>query len=141
MTDERFLDQDVVPDLELIRKAIGREVFPVWEDVNIYLRSYYPAYEAELLFYNPQQGWGLHYRKGAQRLCVLFPERGGFTALLALTPEEDQAALEKIHFFNARIRALLNQPSTLPQGRWLWMRIEDHTDFVGFKLLVEIKHP
>jgi len=48
--------------------------------------------------------------------------------------------MEKISYFNARIRGLLNQPSTLPQGRWLWMRIEDHTDFVGFKLLLDLKN-
>jgi len=47
--------------------------------------------------------------------------------------------LAKINYFNTRLRGLLTQPSTLPQGRWLWMRIEDHTDFVGFKLLMEIK--
>jgi hypothetical protein len=139
MTDERLLDRDTPPEPDLIRRVIGREVFPVWEDVNRYLRTQYPDYDAELTYYNAQRGWGLHYRKGPQRLCMLFPERGGFTALLALTPEEDQAALDKIHFFNARIRELLNQPSTLPQGRWLWMRIEDHTDFVGFKMLLELK--
>lgn len=139
MADERLLDRDVVPGPDLIRKVIGREVFPVWEDVNRYLQIHYPDFDTELVYYNAQRGWGLHYRKEAQRLCLLFPERGGFTALLSLTPEEDEAALGKIHFFNARIRGLLNQPSALPQGRWLWMRIEDHTDFVGFKLLLEIK--
>lgn len=139
MADERLLDRDVEPGLDLIRKVIGREVFPVWEDVNSYLHSQYPDYESEMIFYNPQHGWGLHYRKEAQRLCLLFPERGGFTALITLSPQEDQVALDKIQFFNARIRELLNQPSTLPQGRWLWMRIEDHTDFVGLRLLLDIK--
>lgn len=139
MADERMLDRDVEPGPDLIRKVIGREVFPVWEDVNNYLHSQFTDYESEMLFYNPQYGWGLHYRKDAQRLCLLFPERGGFTALITLSPQEDQAALDKIHFFNTRIRELLNQPSTLPQGRWLWMRIEDHTDFVGLKLLLDIK--
>ena len=139
MADERLLDRDVEPGPDLIQKVIGREVFPVWEDVNSYLHSQYPDYESEMIFYNPQHGWGLHYRKEAQRLCLLFPERGGFTALITLSPQEDQAALDKIQFFNARIRELLNQPSTLPQGRWLWMRIEDHTDFVGLKLLLDIK--
>lgn len=139
MVDDRLLDRNAPPEPDLIRRVIGREVFPVWEDVNRYLQLHYPDFEAELAYYNAQRGWGLHYRKEAQRLCMLFPERGCFTALLALTPEEDQAALDKIHFFNARIRELLNQPSTLPQGRWLWMRIEDHTDFVGLKMLLEIK--
>jgi hypothetical protein len=47
--------------------------------------------------------------------------------------------MEMISYFNARIRAQLNQASTLPQGRWLWIRLEDHTDFVGFKLLMDVK--
>ncbi|MFU8827300.1 MAG: DUF3788 family protein, partial [Brevefilum sp.] len=92
MTDERLLDRDAPPSPDLIRRVIGREVYPVWEDVNTYLQAHYPDFAVELMFYNAQRGWGLHYRKEAQRLCLLFPERGAFTALLALSPEEDQAA-------------------------------------------------
>lgn len=139
MTENRFLDREIIPTPERVQKVIGREVYPVWEDVNHHLIHKYPAAESEWRFHNPQHGWGLRFRRGSQQLCMLFPERGGFTALITLTPEEDQAALDKIRFFNARIRGLLNQPSALPQGRWLWMRIEDHTDFVGFKLILEIK--
>ncbi len=135
-----MLDREAEPTPEQIRKLIGREAYPVWEDVTRFLQGTYPAFEPELIFYNAQHGWGLHYRKAAQRLCILFPERRGFTALIALTPEEEDAALEKINYFNARIRELLNQPSALPQGRWLWLRIEDHTDFVGFRLLLDMKH-
>jgi hypothetical protein len=141
MTDERFLDRDVQPTTESIRKKIGREVFPVWEDTTAYFQRNFPELESELTYYNPQHGWGLRYRKGSEQLCMLFPERGGFTALITLNPDEDEAALEKAPYFNARIRGLLNQPSALPQGRWLWLRIEDHTDFVGLKLLLEIKQP
>ena len=140
MTDDRMLDREADPSPELIRKVIGREVYPVWEDVTRFLQDRYPAFEPELIFYNAQHGWGLQYRKDAQRLCLLFPERGGFTALLTLNPEEEDAALGKIDFYNARIRALLNQPSALPQGRWLWLRIEDHTDFVGLQLLLDTKN-
>ena len=138
--DDRFLDRDLKPSPESIRHKIGREVYPVWEDTTGYLQRYFPDFESELTYYNPQHGWGLRYRKESQQLCMLFPERGGFTALITLNPEEDEAALEKTPYFNVRIRGLLNQPSSLPQGRWLWIRIEDHTDFVGLKLLLEIKH-
>ena len=139
MTDGRLLDREVVPTPEGIQEVIGREVYPVWEDVSRHLQDRYPEFESEWRFYNPQHGWGLRFRKGSQQLCMLFPEFGGFSALITLNPEEDETALEKSQFFNARIRDLLNQPSALPHGRWLWMRIEDHTDFVGFKLLMEIK--
>ncbi|MBW6466445.1 MAG: DUF3788 domain-containing protein [Brevefilum sp.] len=140
MTEYRFLDRDVQPSPESIRQIIGREVYPVWEDTVGYLQSEFQEFESELTYYNPQHGWGLRYRKGSQQLCMLFPERGGFTALITLNPEEDEAALGKSPYFNARIRGLLNQPSALPHGRWLWIRIEDHTDFVGLKLLLAIKH-
>jgi hypothetical protein len=70
---------------------------------------------------------------------MLFPERGGFSALVMLNPEEEARVMEKINYFNNRIRELLNQPSDLPQGRLLWCRVEDHTDFVGLKLLLDQK--
>lgn len=139
MAEKRLLDRENRPDAETISKLIGREVLPVWDDVNLYLAGQFPEYESELFFYNPQYGWAIRYRKEDQQLCVFFPERGRFTALITLNPEEEESALGKINFFNARIRELLNSPSSLPQGRWLWMRLEDHTDYVGFKLLMEIK--
>jgi len=139
MAYERLLNRDKTPDCEHIRMLIGGEVLPVWEDVVTYLEEVFPDYAPELIYYSAQHGWAFRYRKQARQICTLFPERGAFTALITLNPQEDQQALEKINYFSTRLRRLLSRPSTLPQGRWLWMRIEDHTDFVGFKLLMEIK--
>jgi len=139
MAYERLLNRDDQPDREKIRKTIGREVLTVWDDVIAYLEENFSDYIPELMYYSAQHGWALRYRKESRQLCVLFPERGAFTALIMLNPEEDAQALEKINYFNTRLRGLLNLPSSLPQGRWLWMRLEDHTDFVGFRLLMESK--
>jgi hypothetical protein len=139
MAYERLLDRDQQPDEELIQKTIGREVLPVWREVRAYIEENFPAYSTELIYYNPQHGWALRYRRDAEQLCTLFPERGAFSALIILSPEEETLAQEKINFFNARIRELLSRPSTLPQGRWLWLRLEDHTDCVGLRLLLENK--
>ncbi len=139
MAHERFLARDEQPCQDAIREAIGKEVLPVWEDVTAYLDQHFLDFEPELVFYNPQEGWAIRYRKESQQICLLFPERGGFTALISLNPDEENLVMEKFNFFNARIRELLSRPSTLPQGRWLWIALEDHTDFVGFKLLMELK--
>ncbi|MFW5714265.1 MAG: DUF3788 family protein [Brevefilum sp.] len=139
MAYERLLDKEQTPDQALIEKRIGREVLPVWQETQDYLAENFPAYSPELVYYSTQHGWALRYRKEAQQLCTLFPEKGAFSAMIVLSPEEEQFAQEKFNFFNARIRELLSRPSSLPQGRWLWMRIEDHTDFVGLRLLLEIK--
>lgn len=139
MSQPCFLDRENPPDQKLIHKAIGKETLPVWNDTLAYLEDTFQEYQSELIFYNSQQGWGFRYRREAHQLCILFPGKGAFAALVTLNPAEEEAAQEKIHFFNARIRQLLNQPSSLPQGRWLWMSLEDHTDFVGFRLLMEIK--
>lgn len=139
MAYERLLNRESQPDRERIRAVIGKEVLPVWEDVAAYLEDAFPGYMPELIYYSAQHGWALRYRKEARQICTLFPEKGAFTALITLNPKEDEQALEKINYFNMRLRRLLNRPSTLPQGRWLWMRLEDHTDFVGFKFLMEIK--
>jgi hypothetical protein len=139
MAYERFLDRDQQPDMAQIRKRIGREVLPVWDDVLGHLQTHFPHYQPELIFYSAQHGWGFRYRREAQQLVTLFPERGAFSTLITLTPEEDEAALEQINYFNHKFREELNRPSTLPQGRWLWVRIEDHTDFVGLRLILDLK--
>jgi hypothetical protein len=139
MANERLLDREVQPGMEDVRKWIGREVLPVWDDVAEYLGEDFPAFETELIFYSQQHGWAFRYRQEAQQLVTLFPERGGFSALITLSPEEDDLALEKINYFNNKFREELNRPSSLPQGRWLWVRIEDHTDFFGLQLLLDAK--
>ncbi len=139
MAYERLLERDQQPDNDTVRKKIGKEVLPIWDEVSRHLAENYPGYEPELIYYNPQHGWAYRYRKEAQQLCLLFPERGAFSALLILNEDEETRALEKVNYFNARIREVLNQPSSLPNGRWLWVRLEDHTDFVGLKMLLEIK--
>lgn len=139
MAHERLLDRTTAPDAELIERTIGREVFPVWSDTLRFLRESFPDFTSETVFYNAQHGWGIRYRQEAQQLVMLFPERGAFTALVILNPEEETRVVKKINFFNDRIRELLNQTSSLSQGRWLWIRIEDHTDFVGLKLLLDLK--
>jgi len=139
MKNERFLNREEQPTEEMIQKRIGKEVFPVWKDIRDYLSETFPDFQPEMVFYNDQEGWSFRYRKGLQHFCTLFPEQGAFTALIPLDPQEDQQALEKIDFFNARLRELLSRQSSLPQGRWLWVRLEDHTDFVGLKLLLAIK--
>jgi hypothetical protein len=139
MAYERFLDRNITPDDTLIEKTIGREVFPVWLDTLHFLGERFPEFASEMVFYNPQHGWGIRYRQEAQQLVFLFPERGAFSALVILNPEEEARVMEKINFFNNRMRELLNLPSPLPQGRWLWARMEDHTDFVGLRLILELK--
>jgi hypothetical protein len=139
MARGRFRNREEQPSELMIDERIGKEVLPVWKDVRNYLGEQYPDYHPEVIFYNDQEGWAFRYRSGLQHLCTLFPEQGAFTALIPLGPQEDQKALEMLDFFNARIRKLLSRQSTLPQGRWLWLRLEDHTDFVGFKLLLDLK--
>jgi hypothetical protein len=139
MAYERLLDRDQEPGQALIQKTIGREVLPVWQEVQNYLATNFPAYSPEVIYYNTQHGWAIRFRKDAQQLCTLFPEKGAFSALVVLSQEEEDLAQEKIDYFNARFRELLSRPSTLPQGRWLWVRIEDHTDFVSLRLLLDNK--
>ena len=139
MVYERMLDRDQQPDKEMIEKRLGREVLPVWQEAQAYLEDNFPEYAPELIYYSTQHGWALRYRKESQQLCTLFPEKRAFSVLIVLSEEEEQLAQEKFNYFNARIRELLSRPSSLPQGRWLWLRIEDHTDFVGLRLLLELK--
>ena len=139
MAKERFLNRDEQPSESEIRKRIGKEVLPVWEHTRQYLEDQFSDYQPELIFYNDQEGWAFRYRSSLKHLCTLFPEQGAFTALIPLDPQEDQRAIAKFDFFNARLRELLSRQSSLPQGRWLRLTLEDHTDFVGLKLLLELK--
>jgi len=139
MAYERLINRDEKPVPSKISAWIGQEVLPVWDGLEAYLANNFSDFEPEWVYYNAQQGWGLRYRKGLQQLCMLFPEKGAFSALLILTPEQDKEVMAMVDYFNNRIRSLLNRPSNLPQGRWLWVRLEDRTDLVGLTMLLEHK--
>jgi hypothetical protein len=139
MFQGQFTDRNNPPNQDLIHETIGQEVSPVWIDTIGYLAKAFPGYESELMYYNPQRGWGIRYRKESQQLVMLFPEKHRFTAMLTLNPDEVELAQAKIHFFNTRIRELLNQIASTSEWGMVWLRLEDHTDFVGLKLLLEIK--
>ena len=139
MAHDRFLDRDIQPEPEQVRNSLGREVLPVWDDVAAYLSASFPGFQPEWVYYSAQHGWAVRYRQDTWQLVTLFPERRSFSALVILSPEEDEEALAKINYFNTKFREELNRISSLPQGRWFWVRIEDHTDFVGLKLLLDIK--
>ena len=139
MAYERLLNREDTPDPTQIQAWIGPEILPVWDGLEAYLAENFSDFVSEWVYYNAQQGWGLRYRKESQQLCMLFPERGAFSALLILTPEQDEGVMAMVEYFNSRIRGLLNRPSNLPQGRWLWVRLEDRTDLVGLTMLLEQK--
>ena len=138
MSKNRYFDRNAQPDIEMIRNRIGEDVLPVWEAVNNHLEDEFPGCESEMIYFSQQEGWGIRYRQEAILLCTLFPEKGAFTTLITLAPQQHMEALEKSNFFNARIREILNQSSP-SQGQWLWIKTEDHTDFVGIKLLLDFK--
>lgn len=139
MAYERLLNREEQPDPAQIRAWIGPEVLPVWDGLEDYLAENFPDFVSEWVYYNAQQGWGLRYRRESQQLCMLFPEQDAFSALVILTPEQDKAIMTKVDYYNSRIRGLLNRPSNLPQGRWLWVRLEDRTDLVGLTMMLEHK--
>lgn len=139
MAKKRYFDRNSQPTTERIRNQIDDAVLPVWEAVVNHLAVAFPGCQSEMIYFSQQEGWGIRYRQESTLLCTLFPERGAFTTLITLTPQEQMEALEKSNYFNARIRKILNQSSSLSEGRWLWIKTEDHTDFVGIKLLLEFK--
>ncbi len=141
MPNNQMHNREAEPTLEYIRQLIGSEVWPIWEEIQNYLAVKFSQILPETVFYNPQRGWGLRYRVDAQQICILFPEEGSFTALITLNSQEEQGILDMLHYFNAKIRDLLNKPSSLPSGRWIWLQIEDRTDATGFKLLLNAKSP
>ena len=139
MAKNRYFDRKAQPTSETIRNRIGEAVLPVWEAVINHLEEEFPGCESEMIYFSQQEGWGIRYRLGSTLLCTLFPEKGAFTTLITLTPQDQVEALEKSKFFNARIREIVNQSFSTSEGRWLWIRTEDYTDFVGIKLLLDLK--
>lgn len=134
---ERMLDRDTEPTDENMLKYVGRRA-GLWSSLLEYLATHY-AHTRELDFGGKKYGWAIRYRKSKKTLITLFPERGGFTALIVLGREEVAKANAIQARLGSNVREVLATTKQLHDGRWLWIRPSSKADIESIKALLSTK--
>jgi hypothetical protein len=137
MERTRWLDRDREPSEAEIEAALG-EAAPAWAELLRYLAAAY-ALEPEVVFGGRNYGWALRYRKGGRPLCTLYPEQGGFTALVVLGAAEVAKALTLEETLSPGAWACLANATQYHDGRWLWLGLPDGATVADVRQLLATK--
>ena len=137
MSYERMLNKKHKASEDEVLKWIGKRAM-FWSDLTRYLASHYD-HVPELDFGGKKYGWSLRYRKSSKTLVTLFPEYGGFTALVVLGKEEVVKAEAIFEKLSRRVQELFRQTNQLHDGRWLWIRPFAKKDIESIKMLLNAK--
>ncbi len=133
---ERLLDRELVPDIEEIKQAMGKDISVFWDALWNYIEDAYEI-EPELIYYGKKYGWCYRYRKSSKTLCTIFPEKGAFTVLVTLGKKE----IDKLDFksLSKYTKNIFNNTPQLRDGRWLWLRALKVAILSDIKLLLRSK--
>ena len=137
MSYERMLKKECKPTEAEMIKWIGKRA-AFWSDLTEYLSSYYD-HIPELDFGGKKYGWSMRYRKSGKTLITLFPECGGFTALVVLGKKEVVKAEIVFEKLSKRVQKLFRETNQLHDGRWLWIRPSTKKDIESIKILLNAK--
>ncbi len=137
MSYERMLNKGCKPTEAEMLKCVGKRAF-LWSDLREYLASGYD-HVPELDFGGKKYGWSVRYRKSGKTLVTLFPECGGYTALVVLGKKEIVKAEAVLDKLSMKVRKLFRETNQLHDGRWLWLRPTSKADLESIKILLNAK--
>ena len=137
MSYERMLNRECEPTEDELREWIGKGAV-LWCDLREYVESHYD-HAPKLDFGGKKYGWSILYRKSGKTLVTLFPERGGFTALVVLGKKEVAKTETCKKELSKKVRELFENTGQLHDGRWLWIRPTSKADIESIKILLNAK--
>ena len=85
MLNYEVFNKENPPTETEIKDFTGTEIFPLFADLNNYLRERYNikpklAYSSCAMDKNIWRGWNIKYQKSGKSLCTIYPQQGYFLA-------------------------------------------------------------
>jgi hypothetical protein len=115
--------------------VVGARVH-LWRDLVGFMRQTYDL-EGELKFYGKSFGWMLWFRRGGKNLLALYPQEDGLCAQVTLGPSLIDAALALP--LGPAFRRAIEEAHPYPEGRWLFVSLQDEDEVEEVKRLVLLK--
>ena len=137
MTAPPFLDQGSAPARDDLLAGLGR-ARDRWVRLEDWVRDTYGV-EGEALYFGRDTGWSLRFRRSGKALLTLMPRAGAFRALVVVGPSAWDGARDLE--LTARVRAAWDQAHPYPDGRWLWLDVDDDRTVDDIERMVTLKSP
>lgn len=109
----------------------------LWDEIVAHIRKTYKSVEDFKFLYGKNYGWGYRFRVKGKLLTALYPIDGGFTVQIILSPEAVETARSISKSQN--VRKAIDEANPYPEGRWLFIRVEDAVDLEDIYRLLELK--
>ena len=88
-------------------------------------------------------GWNVKYKKGSRSVCTLYPERGFFTCLVAISDRDEPEARAVLAGADPYLQELFSSTQSFRGSRWLMVAVTTPSILSGLQqlLLVRTKPP
>lgn len=136
---QRMLNRDQKPtETDIITFISNVEAISAWNQIQEYLETHYDLL-VETIYYGDNYGWVVRYRKSGRTIVSLFPEKDSFSFLIVYGKKEiDKFSTQESEFLPTIVEIFQNTKK-LHDGKWLWIRVTDSTNFEDLKKLITIK--
>lgn len=139
MVTGAFLDRSAPPTADAILAALLPPARARWVAIATWLADTY-GLEPENLWAGPDTGWVSRYRRSGSALTTLMPQAdGSFRALVVVGPSA-WPAVPSLPLSHAT-RAAWDAAKPYPDGRWLWLAVDDDAMADDVRALVACKSP
>jgi hypothetical protein len=136
-----FLDGSRPPSTEELTAALGTAAAR-WTGLVEWLGATYGV-EGEPLFFGRDSGWCLRFRRSGRALLTLLPHEGGFRVLVVVGPSVAAGVEAAVAAgdLGRPIAEAFADATAYPDGRWLWLPVDDEAAVEDVRRLVALKSP
>jgi hypothetical protein len=133
-----FCDPTNPPSEVEVRTHLA-SAWPRWRALEAWIGDRY-GIRGEPLFTGPESGWAVRFRRSGKALLTLSPQAtGGFRALVVIGPSA-WSAIADVPLGPVLSDAWRNA-RPYPDGRWLFVPVDDDRTVADIRRLVELKSP
>lgn len=113
---------------------------PLWGELLEHLaENYGAAPSVEYSSCSAMPGWNLKFKKKGRALCTLYPDRGGFYAMVSIGRKEAEQVEFLLPHCTAYIQELYQNTKTFNGGRWLMIRVADPDILADAERLIALR--
>ncbi len=136
---ERMMNRDQKPTKnDIITFISNAEAISAWNQIQEYLATHYDLF-MEIIYYGDNYGWVVRYQKSGRTIVSLFPEKESFSFLIVYGKKEIDKFSTQESEFSPAIVEIFQNTKRLHDGKWLWIRVTDSSNFENLKKLLTIK--
>lgn len=129
--------QDRQPTVGEIRAYVKK---PLWNELCGYIEETYGVQPSlEYSKCSQAMGWNVKYKKGGKALCTLYPDEGGFTALVAVGQKLAPQVEALLGGFDASVQTTYWNAGMLCGTRWLMIEVTSPAVLNDVKQLLALR--